>query len=108
MVKKHSSYKDKKEKEFVELINSEEQSNLIKRMNRILGQLQGVKKMIEEERNCVDILSQITAIKSALDGVAMVVLEKEAERCFQSAIEKSPTKEQALKDFITMVRKYSK
>jgi DNA-binding FrmR family transcriptional regulator len=55
----------------------------------------------------MEILSQITAIKSALDGVAMIVLEKEAERCFQSAMEKSQTKEMAFKEFITMIRKYT-
>jgi len=90
-----------------EVLTSEENENLTKRMNRILGQVQGVKKMIEDERNCMEILSQITAIKSALDGVAMIVLEKEAERCFQSAMEKSQTKEMAFKEFITMIRKYT-
>jgi DNA-binding FrmR family transcriptional regulator len=104
MVKKTLKYtKDSKEE-----IHPEEQISLVKRMNRIIGQVQGVKKMIEEERNCMEILSQITAIKSALDGVAMVVLEQEAEKCFQTAIEKNQNKEQALKEFITMVRKYTK
>jgi DNA-binding FrmR family transcriptional regulator len=46
-----------------EVLTSEENENLIKRMNRILGQVQGVKKMIEDERNCMEILSQITVIR---------------------------------------------
>lgn len=85
-----------------------ENLDLIKRMNRILGQVQGVKKMLEDQRSCVEILSQITAIKSALDGVAMLVLENEATRCFENTMDKNPTRDQALKDFITLVRKYSK
>ncbi|MCS7204569.1 MAG: metal-sensitive transcriptional regulator [Leptospiraceae bacterium] len=98
-----------KEKEIEDFEQDSDQMNLIKRMNRIIGQVQGVKKMIENERACVDILSQITAIKSALDGVAMAVLEKEAEQCFQNVVEKNPqSKEQALKDFISLIRKYGK
>lgn len=106
------SKKQKKENlEIMEKIHEDtpdtDQTGLIRRMNRIIGQIQGVKKMIEEERNCVDILSQIAAIKSALDGVAMLVLEREAEQCFQTAIEKNPmSREQALKDFIGLIRKY--
>ncbi|GIX40767.1 MAG: hypothetical protein KatS3mg129_0500 [Leptospiraceae bacterium] len=103
MVKKKKSKDISEEKIF-----TEDQINLIKRMNRILGQVQGVKKMIEDERSCMEILSQISAIKSALDGVAMIILENEAGRCFQSAIEKNQNKEQALKEFITMIRKYTK
>ncbi len=83
--------------------------NLVKRMNRILGQVQGVKKMIEDQRTCMDILSQIAAIKSALDGVAMAVLENEASRCFQQTVEKNTGgQDQALKEFITLIRKYTK
>lgn len=90
-------------------IQIEDQENLIKRMNRILGQVQGIKTMIEQERTCNEILSQIAAVKSALDGVAMVILESEAAKCFQNVVEKNPTnKDLALKEFITLIRKYSK
>ncbi len=90
-------------------IQFEDQENLLKRINKILGQIQGIKKMIEEERTCNQILSQITAVKSALDGVAMIILENEASRCFQTVVDKNPAnKDLALKEFITLIRKYSK
>ncbi len=44
-----------------------------KRINRLIGQLKGVKGMIDEKRECVEILQQITAIKKALDGLAQEV-----------------------------------
>lgn len=87
----------------------EDQENLLKRMNRILGQVQGIKAMIEQQRTCNEVLSQIAAVKSALDGVAMVILESEAVKCFQNVVDKNPTnKDLALKEFITLIRKYSK
>lgn len=90
-------------------VHVEDQGNLLKRMNKILGQVQGIKKMIEEDRTCNQILSQIAAVKSALDGVAMIILENEASRCFQTVVEKNPSnKDLALKEFITLIRKYSK
>lgn len=82
--------------------------SLIKRMNRIIGQVQGIKSMIEEKRTCNEILSQIAAVKSALDGVAMVILESEASKCFQNVVDKNPSnKDLALKEFITLIRKYT-
>lgn len=93
----------------IQSMNTEKENlDVIKRMNRILGQVQGVKKMLEEHRSCMEILSQITAIKSALDGVAMIVLENEATRCFETTLDKNPSREQALKDFISLIRKYTK
>src|SRR5689334_21451438 len=59
---------------------------LLKRLNRISGQVQGVAGMIEQDRYCVDVLTQIAAVRSALDAVAMQLLEDHARGCVQSAI----------------------
>ena len=48
---------------------------LLKRLNRIEGQVRGVAKMVEEDRYCVDVLTQISAIQSALDALALQLLE---------------------------------
>ncbi|MCX7144260.1 MAG: metal-sensitive transcriptional regulator, partial [Proteobacteria bacterium] len=48
---------------------------LLKRLNRIEGQTRGVAKMVEEDRYCVDVLTQISAIQSALDALALQLLE---------------------------------
>ncbi len=59
---------------------------LLKRLSRIGGQVRGVAAMIEHDRYCVDVLTQIAAIRSALDAVAMQLLEDHAHGCGQSAI----------------------
>ena len=54
---------------------------LQKRLRRIEGQVRGVERMVEEERYCVDVVTQITAIEAALDKVALGLLEEHAQHC---------------------------
>jgi DNA-binding FrmR family transcriptional regulator len=57
------------------------------RINRIVGQVGGVKKMIEEEKYCVDILNQIAAVRSALDQLGVQLLTGHVESCVLGADE---------------------
>ncbi len=54
------------------------------RINRINGQVGGIKKMIEEDRYCVDILNQIAAVRSALDQLGVNLLTGHLESCVLS------------------------
>ncbi len=51
------------------------------RLKRIAGQIAGIQKMIEEERYCVDILTQVAAVRSALDVVGVELLTRHIEGC---------------------------
>ncbi len=48
--------------------------SLDKRINRIIGQLKGVQKMVKEKRECYEILQQVTAIKKAIDGLSKEIV----------------------------------
>jgi len=48
-----------------------------KRINRLIGQLKGIQKMVESKRNCIDILQQISAVKKAIDGLSKEILVTE-------------------------------
>ena len=61
--------------------DEEEYKNLITRLNRIEGQVRGVKKMVEEDRYCVDILTQVTAITSALNSFNKILLSEHIKSC---------------------------
>ncbi len=54
---------------------------LEKRLARIEGQVRGISKMVEEDRYCIDILTQISAIRAALDKVALGLLDGHAHTC---------------------------
>lgn len=77
---------------------------LIKRLNRIEGQVRGINRMVETDRYCVDILTQITAVKSALDSLAMQLLESHASGCVKQAIE-SGTGEESIAELVAVVKR---
>lgn len=59
----------------------ETQRKLRSRINRIIGQLNGIQKMLDENRYCGDILTQIAAVESALQSVGYLVLTEHMETC---------------------------
>ena len=54
---------------------------LHKRLRRIEGQVRGIEKMVEEDRYCIDVLTQIAAVQAALDKVALGLLDGHARHC---------------------------
>jgi CsoR family transcriptional regulator, copper-sensing transcriptional repressor len=54
---------------------------LLKRLARLEGQVRGVSRMVEEERYCIDVLTQIGAIQAALDKVALGLLDEHTRHC---------------------------
>lgn len=65
----------------------EEKKNLITRMNRLIGQMNGVKKMIEDDRYCDDILIQLSAIDKSIKGLANVMIDNHMHTCVIKNIE---------------------
>jgi len=55
--------------------------SLAKRLRRIEGQVRGVERMVEDERYCIDVLTQISAVQAALDKVALGLLDEHARHC---------------------------
>jgi DNA-binding FrmR family transcriptional regulator len=62
-------------------VRSDRKAALLKRLKRIEGQVRGLQNMIEEERYCIDILTQVSAVRAALDGVALGVMEDHVRHC---------------------------
>jgi DNA-binding FrmR family transcriptional regulator len=60
---------------------TEDKEKLLKRLARVEGQVRGVSKMVEEERYCIDVLTQIGAIQAALDKVALGLLDEHTRHC---------------------------
>jgi DNA-binding FrmR family transcriptional regulator len=60
---------------------SADKSKLTARLRRIEGQVRGVEKMVDEDRYCIDVVTQISAIQAALDKVALGLLDDHARHC---------------------------
>ena len=54
---------------------------LLNRLRRVEGQVRGVERMVEEERYCIDVITQIAAVQAALDKVALGLLDDHARHC---------------------------
>lgn len=70
------------------MLSQAKQKNILGRLNRIEGQVRGVKKMVEAPRYCPDILNQIAAIRRALDSVSLEMIECHMNTCVSQAIRK--------------------
>ena len=66
--------------------SQELQDNIIKRLNRAIGQLNGVKAMIEDNRYCGDVLVQLSAASSAIQSIERIVLENHLKTCVAEEI----------------------
>jgi len=60
---------------------------LVKRLHRVEGQVRGIERMVEEERYCIDILTQIAAATTALESVAFKILDEHVNHCVAGALE---------------------
>jgi DNA-binding FrmR family transcriptional regulator len=64
-----------------------EKDLVLKRLRRIEGQVRGLKRMVDEEAYCVDVLTQISAATRALQGVALQLLDQHLSHCVRDAID---------------------
>lgn len=86
--------------------DSEKQA-VINRLKRIEGQVRGIQKMVEEDRYCIDILVQISAINAALKKVGFTVAERHMKHCVSHAV-KSGEGNDAIEELIEVMKHFSK
>lgn len=72
-------------------------ASCLKRLNRIEGQVRGLSKMIEEDRYCIDVITQISAVRAALRRVEEEVLKDHVGHCVEHAIRSGDADEQRRK-----------
>ena len=60
--------------------------SLVKRLHRIEGQVRGIEKMVAEDRYCIDIITQISAVSTALEAVAIKILDDHVNHCVAGAL----------------------
>jgi DNA-binding FrmR family transcriptional regulator len=85
----------------------QDKQKTLDRLARLGGQVRGVARMVEEDRYCVDILTQTAAIRSALKGVERLVLENHAKHCVEEAIDSGNPQDQREKfnELIALLQK---
>ena len=81
----------------------------LKRLRRIEGQVRGLHKMVEEDRYCADVLTQISSVHEALRGVARELMRNHLKHCAAAALRGTPAEAEAMYDeLVEMMHKHSR
>jgi len=83
---------------------------LIKRLHRIEGQVRGIERMVSADRYCIDIITQISAVTTALDSLAFQILDEHVQHCVASALASGDEAEAQTKaaELLEVVHRYAK
>jgi DNA-binding FrmR family transcriptional regulator len=87
------------------MLDENKKNQVAKRLNRISGQVDGLKKMVKEGRYCVEILNQIAAVRAALSSVGQYVLEDHMKTCVTAAIKKGSASRE-IKELMDVFKKF--
>ena len=79
---------------------------VLNRMARIIGHMESIRRMVEDGRDCSEVLVQIAAVKAAINNVGKVILQDHIRHCIVDAVEEGD--EQALEDLCTAMDKFMK
>ncbi|HEY8890888.1 MAG TPA: metal-sensitive transcriptional regulator [Clostridium sp.] len=82
---------------------------MLRRLNKIEGQVKGIQRMIESERQCGDVLTQISAVRAATNKVGILLLERYSKNCILNSINSTDnSSEDVLDEFLTTVKRFLK
>lgn len=89
--------------------NEQVRENLYKRLKRVEGQVKGIQRMVDEGKNCQEILTQIAAARAALKMVGQVVLKHRAAQCFEKTTAAASDQEKIdeLEKLISVITRFS-
>lgn len=91
----------------MQYIYTKDKASLLTRMKKIEGQARGIGQMIDDDRYCIDIIQQITALSAAADEVSLIILQGHIEGCVTDAVRQQHG-EDHIKELMKTIRKAMK
>jgi len=87
-----------------------DKGELIKRLHRIEGQVRGIERMVENDRYCIDILTQVGAVKTALESLAFQLLNDHVTHCVADALAsgEADTAAEKSRELLAAVKRFAK
>ena len=79
------------------MINEETKKAASRRLSLIKGQIAGIERMIDEQKYCIDIINQLSAVRNALEKVSLIIMKRHIESCIISGAETTDGKKQEQK-----------
>ncbi|HEY5476950.1 MAG TPA: metal-sensitive transcriptional regulator [Tepidiformaceae bacterium] len=88
-------------------MQAEEEKKLLDRLARVEGQIRGLRKMLEEERACTDVLTQLLAARSGLEQAGLLILDKHLEDCVLEGVDLEPSAQAQLRETLRLWSRHS-
>jgi DNA-binding FrmR family transcriptional regulator len=88
-------------------MHTDEEKKLLDRLARIEGQIRGLRKMLEEDRACTDVLTQLLAARSGLEQAGLLILDKHLEDCVFEGVDLDPAVQTQLRDTLRLWSRHS-
>jgi DNA-binding FrmR family transcriptional regulator len=87
-----------------------DKESLVKRLHRIEGQVRGIERMVEEDRYCIDVITQISAVTTALESLAFRILDDHVNHCVAGALASGDPAEAEIKskELLEAVHRFSR
>lgn len=82
-----------------------EEKKILNRLKRTEGQIRGIQKMIDEEKECIDIITQLSAVRSSIDRAMGMIVAENLKNCFEHPDKNPEDQAQKLEQAINMIIK---
>ena len=91
------------------MLDDTQQQSIVTRLNRVEGQIRGIRRMVQEPRLCVEILQQLSAAEAAINRVGLAVFKYHVERCVPEGIAQGdPEQARRLAELVDIFDRFSK
>ncbi|MCW3096032.1 MAG: hypothetical protein JWL77_1650 [Chthonomonadaceae bacterium] len=91
-------------------IQNEEKEDVLRRLNRIEGQVKGLKRLVEEDTYCVDVMTQVSSVHEALRSVGKILMRNHLQHCVTDALREGDEgkAEKTYQEMMDLIYKFAK
>ena len=91
------------------MLDAAQQQAMVARLNRIEGQVRGIRRMVQEPRLCIEILQQLAAAEAALNRISLAVFRCHVEKCVPEGVAQGdPERSQRLSELVDIFDRFAK
>jgi DNA-binding FrmR family transcriptional regulator len=91
------------------MLDATQQQAIVTRLNRIEGQIRGIRRMVQEPRLCLEILQQLAAAEAAMNRISLAVLKFHVEKCVPEGVEQGePERSKRLAELVDIFDRFAK
>jgi len=91
------------------MLGNSEQQSLVTRLNRIEGQIRGIRRMVQEPRLCIEILQQLAAAEAALNRISLAIFRYHVDSCVQEGASKGEVeRKKQLSELVDIFDRFAK